>query len=72
MTRKDYELLARVMRDRRNSYALMGALSWTEEEVKTAIDTHADIVKHLANELGADNIRFDKQRFIKDCGVLND
>lgn len=69
MRRIDYELLARVMRDRRNDYALMGVLSWTEEEVKTAVNTHADIVKHLANELGAVNIRFDKQRFIKDCGV---
>ena len=59
MTRKDYELIA-------------GVISMTAREFRGVEDgTNAcrDIATFLASRLENDNPRFDRDRFLKACGV---
>lgn len=62
MTRKDYELIAQLIRDqldaasndsaKEHAHAYLGALA-----------------KDMAHEFAANNPRFDRARFLKACGV---
>jgi hypothetical protein len=59
MTRKDFELIADVLRDVRESYA--------DNNVSTQ---HVDTVaKCFAIRLQGTNPRFDQDRFMRACGV---
>lgn len=60
MTRKDFEMVANVLRDARVS----GAEKSPAEEA--LID---DIAAHFAQELSYTNPRFDRSRFLRACGV---
>lgn len=62
MTRKDYELMARPMRNLRAIHN-----SGVEGEHYAFVLTHYAEV--LADALEADNERFDRERFLKACGV---
>lgn len=60
MTRKDYVLIAAAIKEARAVYK-----PGTHAE-SIAIETVAD---HIAVELGRDNQRFDRERFLKAAGV---
>ena len=55
MTRKDYELIASILRRAWNGNACR--------------DTVAAIARQFALELAVQNERFDEKRFLKACGV---
>mgnify|MGYP006899563594 FL=1 len=63
MTRKDYELLARVVKRERDS--------WNENNANlVAIDTCYRFALGLAHELEKDNPEFNRAKFIKACGLV--
>lgn len=57
MTRKDYELIAKVL----NDFAAEGR----------PVDDRDDIAYNLAAALAADNPRFERQKFLAAAGVLS-
>lgn len=57
MTRKDYELIARVLRDKHERWDATGQMA-----VRA-------IAEAFATELATTNPRFDRARFLKACGV---
>ncbi len=71
MTRKDYVLLAEVIKGRADNVRHLDALAWTEAEQKLALDVLADLTDFLSYELSKDNKAFDPQRFIEACGVAS-
>jgi hypothetical protein len=56
MTRKDYQLIAEV-------FANLGQIIDIKETVAV------DLARNLADALETDNPRFDRDRFLKACGV---
>lgn len=61
MTRKDYELIAKAIADLRNATkAVMG------EEFQHGTKQAA---QYIAGALADDSNRFDRERFLKDCGL---
>lgn len=64
MTRKDYELIAAVLAD----YAPKG-LGFINSEREAQIGQWLDMVDDMADALAKDNPRFDKDRFLRACGV---
>lgn len=67
MTRKDYEVIAAVLKELRRSrpYSDEGM---DEPETRPAV--LADVALHLSIIFKEDNARFDRTRFLKACGVL--
>ena len=63
MTRKDYVLLARAIRD-----SLIQTTKWEWQDRYAT--QHAVTVERLADVLMQENPRFDRQRFVAACGVL--
>lgn len=61
MTRKDYELLAQAVRD-----ALYDPSVQPSTECQRAVRL---VACHIADDLADDNDRFDRERFLKACGV---
>lgn len=55
MTRRDFELIARVLREH-----------YTEAPTET---TQYGLAAHFASELAAENPRFDRERFLQAAGV---
>lgn len=64
MTRKDFELIARALRDARPAVTSRNE-EMTRERL-SALDTAAQLV---ASELESTNPRFNRGRFLKACGV---
>ena len=64
MTRKDYVLIAAQLRD-----ALLIDCP-TADFLRGAQATHRSVVERLADALGRDNPRFDRERFLKASGIL--
>ena len=56
MTRKDYQLIANVFNDLAQVIELKGTVA-------------ENLIKMLADDLQADNPRFDRARFLAACGV---
>lgn len=70
MTRKDYELIARIL----DGQAIFCPPENVTGNDKTmfmlgAADQKALYVRAFANTLAKDNPRFDRERFLKACGV---
>ena len=74
MTRKDYELIARILKP----YALADATKRAEiEQEKREPHLHEDLLQYrlsaiinsFANALHAESERFDRATFIKACGL---
>lgn len=65
MTRKDYVTLAESIRTSRHM-AMKYAVGERQDEQLIATDRTA---KHVADALQSDNPRFDRERFLKACGV---
>ena len=67
MTRKDYQLIADVLRER-GTQADKSDAPW----MKGFRSAHVALARDFADALAADNPRFDRTRFFKACGVLHD
>jgi len=57
MTRKDYQLIANVFNDLAQVIDLDGTIATT-------------LIYNLADDLQADNPRFDRAQFVKACGLV--
>lgn len=66
MTRKDYQLLTDVLKDRRQNSVLWYKLHGTEHEREVVVGAIDDLTDFLAYELAQDNKAFDKDKFIND------
>ena len=64
MTRKDYELIAKAIKDVGLFYHVMGCRDVVTERVLSSV------ARELARELGAENPRFDQERFMESCEVV--
>ena len=62
MTRKDYELIAKAIKD----VGLFYHGTHLEQGTGRVLSS---VARELARELGADNVRFDKARFLESCEV---
>ena len=65
MTRHDYELLSNTLY---HEFLELGG-NGSQYNMGRA-DEFRDVVFMLANRLQLDNKAFDKQKFLKDCGVI--
>ena len=63
MTRKDYELIAKAIKDVGLFYHVSRLGQPTPETVLWSVAVE------LAREFGDDNVRFEKQRFLESCEV---
>ncbi len=66
MTRKDYELIAKALKSRMDN-AL--GLSAAYRKTISPAEVVGMVACELADELGQDNPRFDRSRFLMACGV---
>lgn len=64
MTRKDFELIARALRDARPAVTSRNE-EMTRERL-SALNTAAEL---MASELASTNPRFNRERFLKACGL---
>jgi hypothetical protein len=74
MTKKDYELIARVFNKELTELHVMNNsrhLSVNHEQLLTQIEMTQVLADKLATELKADNRAFDYDRFMNATGVLN-
>lgn len=62
MTRKDYVLIAQAL-------SVQPRPIVDRDPAFVARTAHAEICRNLARALGADNPRFDRERFLRACGV---
>ena len=69
MTKKDYELIAGVIRDRLNNSTHLDKLDWSDNEIQIAKDVITDTAYFMCNRLAKDNPKFDRDRFMAACGV---
>lgn len=73
MTRKDFELIAWALLDARAAALLDAQAAVTSSDAEmtrerlSAIDTVAELI---ASELAKTNPRFDRERFLAACGVV--
>ena len=70
MTRKDYELIARIL-DGQSIMCPPESITGLDRTLFMlgAADQKAFYVRAFANALASDNPRFDRDRFLKACGV---
>lgn len=69
MTRKDYVALAAILHPYAISAAPVTARKAERERIAQASGYAKSIAHDLANHMQADNHRFDRDRFLKACGV---
>ena len=62
MTKKDFELIARTLRD--CMPAISGSARCLAQE-----ETWREVVNEMARALHSTNLRFDRVRFLKACGA---
>lgn len=62
MTRKDYELIAKALKTQ-----IEISRTYNEEDGEFAV---TNIAFDLVTDLAKDNPRFDRDRFLKACGVI--
>ena len=67
MSKKDFELIARVLKRCRADSEYHTALSGPQRRAAVASIDNASI--DFADELAATNPRFDRERFLRACGV---
>ena len=65
MTKKDYELIANVIRYTKNHYLINIPHKGKKEVINATLEVLAD---ELAERLQIDNPRFDFERFMTACG----
>lgn len=62
MSRKDYEAIAR---------CVAGAAYGYDDRDHPSVETCCEIAASLATVMAQDNPRFDRERFLKACGVTS-
>lgn len=63
MTKKDYEMLAKIMRDAVDGAAVQPKLFSAQEFARW-------VAEMMATKMALDNPRFSRKRFLTACGVL--
>ena len=66
MTKKDFELIAAALKEARNHWLAAPAIIQTAEAFRYGLEAAAS---ELAHALASDNSRFDRARFLIDCGM---
>ena len=74
MTKKDYELIAKAINKEANSLFLADRIVPADPKMNVRMATWAHtvagyIAQAIADNLEADNLRFDRDKFLKACGV---
>jgi len=69
MTKKDYELIASVIKGRMDNAIESYHFGYSDKDIQHATNTLADLADFMAYELSQDNPRFDRQRFLQACGI---
>ena len=65
MTKKDYELIASVI-----ATNYLHSHLWSNEDKREGAETAVEcIAEDMADMLAADNLRFDRNRFLRACGL---
>ncbi len=67
MTKKDYELIAKAVRDSLH-YQTLGATPAHSKRVTASV---TDTATRLCNSLASQDTRFKRDQFLKDCGVTD-
>ena len=67
MTKKDYELIANTMMRSHPQFGYL--IAYTPSKTRTRLEQYTMTVEDLAGALANDNPRFDRERFLKACGV---
>lgn len=69
MTKKDYELIAKVIKGRKSNHNKLYFLNRTPKEIELANNVVDDLARFLEYELIRNNKNFDGGRFLESCGV---
>ena len=69
MTKKDYELIASVIRGRIENTKMLDKLDWSQKDIDTGVAVLEQLTYYLANQLETKNPKFDYNRFLTACGV---
>ena len=73
MTRKDYELIARALREQRETAMTLARETQASPKLASAHRSHRtgiELAAHgIAEALAKENQRFNVERFLKACGV---
>lgn len=69
MTKKDYELIAKAIKGRRDNTWNLDKLGWTGNEICIGISVIDDLSEFLAHDLSKQNPRFNRSKFLKACGL---
>lgn len=70
LTRKDYVMLAQVIAARKLNAKLSAPFGYNERELQIMQNVLDDMAEFLSADLKRDNKAFDRERFLKDCGVM--
>lgn len=71
MTKKDYGLIAASIKGRLENSNLLDTLGWTDHDREIAKATLEDLAYFLAHDLGKQDKRFKRDKFLADCGVTD-
>lgn len=69
MTKKDYEVIAYVINERIENAKLSLHFGYSDEDISHALNTLSDLADMMAYEFSLDNSKFDRDKFLKACGV---
>lgn len=69
MTKKDYEAIAYVINGRIENAKLSLHFGYSDEDISHALNTLSDLADMMAYEFSLDNSKFDRDKFLKACGV---
>ncbi len=72
MTKKDYELVAMVIKGQLENNNLLESMGWTPKDRRLSEAVVEDLAHFMAYHLKKQNPKFDRIRFLKACGVLAD
>lgn len=71
MTKKHYSIVADTIKGRIENAELSFHFGYSKEDIKHATDTLEDLADMMAYELAQYDSKFDKDKFLKACGVID-
>ena len=72
MTRKDYELVAGVIAGRVENAKESKHFGYSDRAIEGWIAVLSDLADMMAYELSLDNKAFDRELFLRNCGVMSE
>lgn len=69
MNQKEYNLIAYVIRDRKQNSVNSLQYGYSQDEVNSELATIADLQDHMAMELAREYSTFDKEKFTEACRI---